>query len=165
MPPLGFEPTIPASARPKARALLIYYKFNMLHIRALYHIKEIIISKRTMCILSSLYKPPKCFNHAGSPSGSSVSLHYGCTCIVEWACSTDAGELAGIRVYPDPGKFSLPLSGVRSQWHVLAQLYKCSPSVTKLFSLKMTRRGRNMYEVFIVKIIYTLCVCWWLLLL
>jgi hypothetical protein len=29
-------------------------------------------------------------------------------------------------------------------WHILTQLYKCNPSVMKMFSLKMTQRGRNM---------------------
>jgi hypothetical protein len=37
-----------------------------------------------------------------------------------------------------------------------SHMYKYNPSVTKLFSPKMTQQGRNMYEVFIVKII-TFC--------
>jgi hypothetical protein len=48
---------------------------------------------------------------------------------------------AVVWVYPDHRKFTLPLSGVQSQWHILTQLFNCRPSVTKLFSLKMTQQG------------------------
>jgi hypothetical protein len=44
----------------------------------------------------------------------------------------------------DRREFTLPLNGVRSQWHDFTQLYKCNPNVTKMFSLKMTQRCRNM---------------------
>jgi hypothetical protein len=71
--------------------------------------------------------------------------------------------LTSLSTEPDRGESTFPLNGVRSQWHILTQLYKCNPSVTKLFSLKMTQRGRNMWEVFIVKIIYFLCNSLWLL--
>jgi hypothetical protein len=88
------------------------------------------------------YNP--CFNYCTTPMHILATREAGPRLATFPDAYTTHAYLTSLQLYRDAGKFVPTLNGVRSQWQILTQLCKCSPNVTKLFSLKMTQRSWNM---------------------